>query len=320
MAKRTTELQSLEKLHKLKAQAWDVVNEWAKKWSSRPPPVALEELAISYNVVRVEIQALMGTAGIEREAEGFVICVNTEADGIAYKEGDMLDVSVETWSQLSKPLRFTLAHELSHLILLRIAEDDVAAFKYCEPELETACNEMAGGLLIPKASLVSGLVGRAFDADHALELASSFRVSPRVFTLRLNARDLTFSSSEPGGLLALIRQRDGKFVFDAVHVHGSRGDHRWGRFKVKTGRENAAVDHLFLQPGVFDNIANTEHMRRTEKLVWRLDTHEFLRCELTSRRLSRNPLTVLIGIQITDDSLFRDVEASLVEDFPVGPN
>jgi hypothetical protein len=291
------------KLEKVELRAWDIINEWANKWSARPLPVPLEELARAYKVVRVDVQALLGTAGIEKEGDAFVICVNSEADGVKLPEGATIDVSSETWAKLSRPLRFTLAHELSHLILLQIKSGDVSAFKDCESKLETLCNDMAGALLMPKSKLLDDLANEPFDVNRVIDLASKFRVSADTFVIRLNAPDHAPRTDEPGGILALMRRRDARLEFDAVHVHGWRANQRWDKLKTKAGREKAGVEDLFLRPEVIDQITSCDDVQQKAGVVWRTDTREMLACDLTSRHLQRDPLAVLIGIRITDDTV-----------------
>jgi hypothetical protein len=281
-------------------RAWDSVGEWANKWSERPLPVPLEELAMACKVRRIEFEPLLSTGGLEEEEDGFVVFVNTEADGVDQRDGDILEVSQDVWRQLRPPLRFTLAHELAHLLFWQIADRDMDFLKNHERELETVCNQMAGMLLLPKTILLREVGVRLFDADHLRTLLKSFHVSADTFVFRLKSRDLEGSFKDRDGMVGLARANEGGLTFDAVYMRGPRASIRWE--KLANDTKNATLDDLYLGTDIALRILEAEGIQEKTSVVWHSGAKETLPCELTTCRLRRDPLAILIAIGIEQDA------------------
>ena len=289
-----------DEFRRLASQASTVADEWAAKWADGPLPVPLEELATDVHVRRLAFEPLLSSAGLEREETGFVVCVNPQADGVDHRSGETVGVTAVEWAKLKPPLRFTLAHELAHLIFLRLAKNRPESFQGHEGELETACNQMAGSLLLPKLRLAREAGGaKLFDADHIAGLLGHFRVSPDAFILRLSTPDLTGSMEEADGVLALVRAYDERLSIDAIHVSGTRATVRWG--PLRKNRSGGQIDDLMIDRQLVERAAANDRVQEPTQVVWHPGAKQVLPCHFTARRLRTNPLAVLIAIRVDGD-------------------
>src|SRR2546422_11139957 len=130
---------------------------WGGTLRGKPLPVPLHELAESLQVKHVRFEPLLSTAGISKAQDGFAIFVNTEARGPSQSQGTVLGLDQDTWAGFEPSTRFTLAHELAHLLFFEAADRNWKSdlFRRHERALERACIEIAGLLLMPRNLLLS---------------------------------------------------------------------------------------------------------------------------------------------------------------------
>ena len=122
---------------------------------------------------------------------------NNEISGLLLRQGDTAIIAVEK-DQPNTRRRFTVAHELAHMMLhdgkeLRV--DTKFRVNLRSPESSTAedveeieANAFAAGLLMPEAFLKKDLEGVVLDVDDTelvKALAKRYEVSTQAMTLRL---------------------------------------------------------------------------------------------------------------------------------------
>jgi Zn-dependent peptidase ImmA (M78 family) len=134
------------------------------------------------------------------EGEGAVIIVkqfNNEISGLLLREGNNAIIAVER-KQSPARKRFTIAHELGHLMLHQGKEvrvDKAFRVNLRSPESSTAedveeieSNAFAAAILMPEMFLrkdVTGLVLDIEDEERVQSLAKRYHVSAQAMTLRL---------------------------------------------------------------------------------------------------------------------------------------
>lgn len=133
-------------------------------------------------------------------ARGAVVQIadfNSEISGMLLRTSGQVIIAVEK-DQSSVRQRFTIAHELGHLLLhagqeVRVDTDFRVNFR--DPKSSTAedveeveANAFAACLLMPEQFLQADLRNTVFDvedASHIKELASQYKVSIQAMTIRL---------------------------------------------------------------------------------------------------------------------------------------
>jgi hypothetical protein len=275
-------------------RAWAIVDEWAAKWASGSLPVPLEDLARAYKVRRVEFEPLLSTGGLEQEEDEFVVYLNPEADGVDQRDGDTMGVAAGAWSALRSPVRFTLAHELAHLILYSLANYEHRPFEDRDKDLETACNDIAGALLLPKKRLMDEIGGHLFDTHHIRTVLKKFHVSGNAFVLRLRSHDLNNAFDSMSGLMTVVRKVDGKFAFDAAYACGSYIRQGWKR--LQASEDDCSPADLGLNMNLLDEMLASDEFQRKTTILWHADAKEVIPCDVASCRTSRS--TTLIAIKL----------------------
>lgn len=228
----------------LKEQAWRTAHEWSKKVARKPLPTPLHDLATLHKIQYIRFEPLLSTAGIREDENGHVIMVNTEAPGVTQAGGTVLKID-SSWNDLEPALRFTLAHEISHLFFLADVEekDDLKELVLFlgrhNAQLEKTCNEMARVLLIPKQRLISEIrnADQLFDSSHLKRVTTMFRVSPEVFVRRLHVTDMRDAFGNVHGFVAFVRVEDKAFRVVASHVWGPQAQARF-RPAARLSRQN----------------------------------------------------------------------------------
>jgi hypothetical protein len=193
-------------------------------------------------------------------------------------------------------VRFSVAHELAHLVLIKAAggpKKNHFLQRHTEA-LETACNEMARAILIPKYRLVREVQGRPHDVEHVLGLIKAFRVSPEVFVRRMDLRDVQGTFPDADGLLGVARDIGGEFRIVAAHLWGAVAQGRWSRLWASGG--TPLVRDLALGEWVVSALRGEDRVRTNAEVLWRPPDHTF-ECEVAGRRLYSGPLTVMVGVQ-----------------------
>ena len=255
-----------------------------------------------YGVRRIEFEPLLSTAGLEKEEDGYVMSVNTEAAGANRKEGMALEISAETCLSLNTALRFTLAHELAHLVLLSIADHRLDVFSEHDEELEVLCNSLAAAILLPKSRFLQDVAARIFDTVAVKQALRDYRVSPEVLIWRIQSRDISVADlnmalGELDGMIALLRAQHEGIVVAATYNRGPLARHRWPT--VSNVRQRVPAEKLLLDSNVFGRIATVEFNQEKTDVVWRADAGQTIPCELNSCRLYSSPLALLLAVRVT---------------------
>ncbi len=280
-------------------RARGLVEEWGRSVADGPLPVPLEDLAARYKVRRIEFEPFLSKAGIEKDGDGFLICMNSRAAGIDQTEGTVLEVSGH-WCRLHPHIRFTIAHEIAHLIILQLAGGNWRSdlFRRHAVALENECSRMARALLLPKERLRREIGDRLFDVDTVRKLLTEFRVSPEVFVWRLRLPDMQAEFRSSDGLLAFAREQpDGSVGLVARAAWGTIASNRWKQILEERGRPR--LEMLHLRPGICDAIRKLDNVDESTVVIWR--EGQVFPCRVKSCRLYSNPSGFLIGIQVTGE-------------------
>ena len=111
--------------------------------------------------------------------------------GLLYRDGDQVVIGVNS-SHAERRRRFTVAHEIGHLVLHkgRTLILDRANFRDATSSTATnyeeiQANAFAAELLMPRAQVYARQGGRARDADLVRDLADTFKVSEQAMGCRL---------------------------------------------------------------------------------------------------------------------------------------
>lgn len=277
-------------------RAWSVVNEWTQSVSDKRLPIGLETLAAAQKVCAIQFEPLFSDTAVEPEGDAFLICVNTEGRGVNQKAGTRWEMLPDALSQLTPPLRFSIAHELAHLIILGLSgrkhDDDI--FQRHGAALERTCNEMAGAILLPKPRLFQDIAGQLFDAAHLGDLIKSFGVSPEVFLQRMDQPDMREALKNLDGLLALVREEGEAMGLTSRLIVGNLASQRWRH--VRDSREKLGIEALLLPPVLRRSTCEEVNVKENAQVEWRPGM--VLPCEVTACRLYPNPIAILISIRV----------------------
>ena len=286
----------------LRERAWCVIDAWAATCLDETLP-PIHDLARTYGVRAIRFEPLLSTAGLSKVSDGFLVHVNSDAYDDK-PEGTVLDVNEETLWNLRPPVRFSVAHEIAHAIFHTEAQQagKASALSKRLAALETACNQIAGAMLLPKPALLRNVGNRLFDADFVRGLLASFRVSAQVLIIRLQSDDLASSFSDLEGALVLLRARGNEVRIEAAHARGALAVSRWG--KLVRDRKNSSLGDLHLRPEIIERILSAEQLRESQNIVWHPGATQTIPCELITRRVSRDPPAVLIGLRILGSPSF----------------
>src|SRR5260370_745713 len=106
----------------VKARAWLMVEKEMTLVAAKPVPVRLDELAIAYGIQYARFEPLWSTVKLVKTEGGFYILVNTDGPEVVEPAGSILKHDDGKWQKFSRPLRFSIAHEIAHLIFLEVAD------------------------------------------------------------------------------------------------------------------------------------------------------------------------------------------------------
>lgn len=300
----------------LREQVWRKVEEWSKSVANGPLPAPIHELAKAWNIRRVRFEPLLSTAGLGQDEDGYVLFVNTEAPGATQSAGTVLEVD-GNWRNFGSPLRFTLAHEISHVIFFDTAEGAVKhdLFRRHAEALENACSQAARVLLMPGQRLVREIGDQLFDVDHLRTLLRVFRVSAEVFVRRLQLPDMRGVFGNVDGLVTFAREEQGVIKTVASQIWGPQAharfrlaqkpsdgnpDGRLLRLEDLQNPQGHALEDLHLGFDIEACLRGDERISRQFSVP---GAHNMtLPCELTACRIHSQPLGFLIGIRVIDPS------------------
>jgi hypothetical protein len=205
-------------------------------------PSPLNEFAESVGIRRLRLARLLSDAGLAQLDPDYEIVINTDGPARIGDVGRLISLEDDEWSKLSPPLRFTVAHEISHLLFLNAAGGDrqAAAFtkKENEPAVEQGCSRLARVLLLPQAVLARELGSRLFEVNHVRELSRRFRVSLEVLIRRLHLSDIKLATEGMDGLLAVASGGTGDLRVRFCHILGTYAVSRFEQ-ALDTGEEQA---------------------------------------------------------------------------------
>jgi Zn-dependent peptidase ImmA (M78 family)/transcriptional regulator with XRE-family HTH domain len=122
------------------------------------------------------------TAAVERAG---VVVVHSSmggssVSGVSIVAPGLLPIIVLNQDQTADRLRFTLAHELGHLVM----------HKFPNPEMENEANNFASALLMPKNEITIAFRGRRIDMARLAALKPEWRVSMQALLYRAQSLSL----------------------------------------------------------------------------------------------------------------------------------
>lgn len=287
---------------RLRQQARSVVDQWAQSVADGPLPVSLQDLAAAYKVRAVVFEPLLSDTALEREGNGFLICVNTEGRGANHKAGTEIELSSSDVSTWSAPLRFSVAHELAHLIILELTgrEEKRDFFRRHSEALERTCNEMAGAMLLPQLRLKREIGSRLFDAVHLRDLCGRFAVSPETFFLRFRSADVRTELKAFDGLVVLARENQESIEIALSIVLEPLARQKWRH--IAEARESLQIEAIGLPSEVLRSVCEEEALEKQVEIEWRhastLEPRTILPCELKTCRLYSKRRAIIIAIRV----------------------
>ncbi len=209
-------------IEQLSERAWSEVQKLAGRFGGGPERTPIATFGKELGIIRVQFAPLWSNAGLRRFGDGFEIVINTESPGVGHKAGQVLEMEPEAFSRLGSPLRFTTAHEVAHLVFLKVAGDvkqDV--FVKNVEAVENACNILARILLVPAPTLMKETNARILDVGNVRGLLDAFAVSPEVFIRRMHLSDLRAGFAGTDGLLALAERNGPALEVRTCHIFGA---------------------------------------------------------------------------------------------------
>lgn len=277
-------------------------------------PTNLTELGRRRGLGAIRFRPILGSAGLLKTQQGFDVVVNTEARGAETRPKDIL-LPDSDWNILAPPVRFTIAHEIAHTVLIEIAEGDTRkeVFIKNEEAVDTLCNDLASKFLMPSTQIDRALGSKKFNAVHIAGLPNMFRVSVDALMYRLDSADLTKSFSQDDGLIALLREvhqpdaSGGTLQFIAGKLCGARALNQFGlgpkdpsrgrETKFPSGRSITEVD---LGDISSDLLRQGQHDKHSISVQWRGGQPDNLvDCEVEFQKIYDRPVSLILTVQVT---------------------
>lgn len=272
----------------------------ASKWgqSSTEKPVLLHQLGKSLGVTGIRFEPLLSMAGLEKSSDGFNIIINTEAFGVDFPSGTILKTDYDDWSKLNPPVRFSVAHELAHIIFYDLAKDENnALLRKNVDELEVACNQIASTLLIPSKFIIDFTSEKLFDASRLNTLRKELKVSPDVLVWRFTNPDMKELHNDQQGYIALIRQEYEKLNIIASVTFGAQAQARFDKLSIKSNPDQKLLfDHLQLPDEIYDKFYKENEFK--QKINVR-GSDSFLPCDFSMIKYASRPPSYLVTIEVT---------------------
>ncbi len=274
----------------LKEQVRRRAEQWTNSVHGQPLPVPIQELARAIRIRGLVFRPLLSTAALKRAGDGYLIVLNPLADRTPSIE--LVEVPPDRWSTFKGSLRFSIAHEMVHVMFYEAVggEIDADLFTRHWKALETACNEIAGALLLPKRRLLAELGQQDLDIPTVRSLVKLFGVSTESFLRRLQQDDMRRESAPLDGFLTVVRKDGKELRLVAPYIRGDRGT---GRFRVQDG---AGFHELGLPEAIEGALREGAEIDQKVKTRWRDD--EFIECQVISCRISEGPLRFLVSLRV----------------------
>lgn len=243
--------------------------------SAETNTAALNDLARTLNVGAIRFTQILGSAGLLRTGKDiFDIVLDSSED---QKLGEVWPRDSSDWNKLSPGRRFSVAHELAHVLLVGESggDPDKELFSKNERAIDNLCNELAGKLLMPRSRLIRELSGRIFEAPNLNRLTTEFRVFEEALARRLQDTDMksAFWDDQPG-LVALVRSDGTTMRLVAGRVWGATAldvfglgptEEDGGESKFPTGQ---LIEKLRLPIPMADRLANASSDKEECSVMW----------------------------------------------------
>lgn len=288
----------------VKSRAWRRVHEITAVQKHMPPPVALSALAAAIGVRHLEFRPLLTDAGIIREGDGYALWLNTENPEGVRVAGMRLNIEHEDWQRFSHPLRFTIAHELAHKIVVDVTPGGTNSpllGERHEERLESLCSKLAGGLLLPQEMLVKELEGSFFNTAHLRLLLERFGVSAMVFMLHLVKTDAVEDLRRLSGFLALVERGGESFIIRESRSFGGLAEERFNgpiqAHRKKSREKDCPLEVLKL--GVAPaTLLDKDCIARQHRVPWRVEDNSFLPCTFSCSHIKGSTELLLLSFEI----------------------
>lgn len=279
----------------LRRKACQQVDIWCNSVHAKALPTPLHELAKARDITGIQFKPLISTAGLRKTTDGYVIVVNSLADGVTHPAGTELPTS-GAWAEFLPPVRFSIAHEIAHVLLYDCVNGQVDHCVFTEywRDMEVTCNYIAGALLLPKARLLGELRRRPFGIEHVFALAKDFRVSTEVFLRRLKDDDVRKNLNGIDEFMAILRPGDGGPKVVAPFYRGERAT---TRFSVA---EEADLSALRLPADIEGPLREGRSFQQTAKISW-YSGRQVIECEVKSRAFGIGHALLLLSIEFLGD-------------------
>lgn len=220
MGRRKTPRKTDKEWDKLRLRAEQKAIELTKSIDQIPIP--LQALAGHYDVKVLRFEKLISTGGIRYNDGKYEIVVGIRSAGVTDPHGTEIPLDSPRWDTFGPAVRFTIAHEIAHLIFYGLVPDrsDSEFLRANLDELEKACNHIAAHLLLPASKMPPSLGTHRFDVGFIAEMISRFKTSPETFIWRFKQEKTISVYKNSDGIIGLIRQgRDG-WTIKACHGRG----------------------------------------------------------------------------------------------------
>ncbi len=300
-------------LEVLRDRAWRTVEAFVDRATKEALPVQLEEFARATSIKRVRFEPLLSVAGLAKLENGLEIVVNTEADGVHEPAGTIIDL--DRWASiiLDSSLRFTIAHEIAHAIVLASHDGNWRSdiFRKNQRAIENLCNRMAAELLMPKKHLAREVDMRPFDASHLVAIAGKFCVSTEAFVRRLKQSDVQSVFVKLHGFVVFLSKESGEFAIVCSHVSGDFAHKRFDSFfdwedseEENDGEDSLPPANSLLRTlgieGIVSWLDSADSDSRAIRIVYRADDGSTVPCTVSFCRVHRSKTNSLFCLEITE--------------------
>ncbi|MBI5818052.1 MAG: ImmA/IrrE family metallo-endopeptidase [Verrucomicrobia bacterium] len=306
-------------IEKISATAWQKTEQLTAAIAKTSPEDPLREAAKKLNITGIRFVPLFCSAGLAKTGSGFEVVLNLDGVRGTSEASSNFEPGSEKWFTLTNRMRFSVAHELAHLIFLEAADGDwrEGVFDTNLKSIEGGCSSLARILLLPKQMLLKAVDEQLFDVNLLNEICSRFRVSPEVFIRRLHLSDMTGAFAGLDCVVALVQDNEGILIIKTCHIMGGdskgRFDTPYEKVRVKKPKDHSSLSKHFRQLawaieglpvaklGIDDELESK--LRRDEKGKWEREVpfgkDTAITCEIRFLRRRSSPLSVLLSILVT---------------------
>lgn len=216
------------RLKKLKTAVWIHADQLAQAAAGGKFPVPLRRMAAEAKIKKIKFEPLLSSAGLQDKVSSFVIWVNTEARQVDQPAGKELDVENDDWSSMRPAVRFSIAHEIAHVLIINAARAGKLSLGGRVAFVERACNEIARVILLPRELYTNSFPSGMFDLNAVAHVVRTARVSPEVLIRRSWLDDLRRFREPHQGVLAFVRVKDDTLTVVEFQACGTQAIYRFG--------------------------------------------------------------------------------------------